>query len=76
VEWFTTTLARRRVLNAQEHQRIDLAQELAVCLYLVARADPIRLEDVEGELVDLLVPFEIAGTITARAAAILSWARE
>ncbi|MGH3972921.1 MAG: hypothetical protein ACRDS9_06305, partial [Pseudonocardiaceae bacterium] len=75
-EWFTKALARRRALNAQEPQRIDLAQELAVCLYLVARSDPSRLEDVERELVDLLVPFEISRTITATAATLLGWARE
>ncbi len=75
-KWLTKALARRRALNAQEPQRIDLAQELAVCLYLLARSDHNRLEDTERELIDLLGPFEISGTITARAAAILGWARE
>jgi hypothetical protein len=38
--------------------------------------DPSRLEDVELELVGLLVSFEIAWTVAARAAAILSSVRE
>ncbi|MGH3697517.1 MAG: trypsin-like peptidase domain-containing protein [Pseudonocardiaceae bacterium] len=75
-EWFTKALARRRGLSAREPQRIDLAQELAVCLYLVAQSDHRRLGDVERELIDLLSAFEVTGTITAKAAAILSWARE
>ncbi|MGH7262221.1 MAG: hypothetical protein ACREI9_16415, partial [Nitrospiraceae bacterium] len=75
-EWFATALTIRRALNAQEPQRIDLAQELAVCLRLVANSDHSKLEDVERELIDLLGPFEIAGTITARAVEILRWARE
>lgn len=66
----------RRALNTQEPERIDLAEELAYCLYLVANSDHSRLEDVERELIDLLSPFEVAETITARAAGILRWARE
>ncbi|MGH3935913.1 MAG: hypothetical protein ACRDS1_13205, partial [Pseudonocardiaceae bacterium] len=76
MEWFTKALALRRALSAQEPERIDLAEELAYCLYLVASADPSQLEDVERGLIDLLSPFEILGAITTRAAAILRWARE
>jgi hypothetical protein len=53
-----------------------LAQELAVCLRLVADSDHSKVKDVERELIDLLGPFETSGTITARAAEILRWARE
>ncbi len=76
VEWLTKALMLRRALNAQEPKRIDLAEELAYCLYLVADSDPSKLNDIERELVDLLSPFEISETITARAATILRWARE
>ena len=75
-EWFAKALTRRRALNAREPQRIDLAQELAVCLCLVANSDHSKLKDVECELIDLLSPFELSGTITARAASILRRARE
>ena len=74
-EWFTKALTIRRALNAQEPQRIDLAQELAVCLYLVANSDHGKPEDVERELIDLLSPFEVSGTITVRAAEILHCVR-
>ncbi|MGH3522000.1 MAG: hypothetical protein ACRDU4_04015, partial [Mycobacterium sp.] len=75
-EWFTKALAYRRGLSAREPQRIDLAQELAVCLYLLVESDHSRLEAVERELIGLLSPFEVTGTITAKAAALLNWARE
>ncbi|MGH3869420.1 MAG: hypothetical protein ACRDQ4_25605, partial [Pseudonocardiaceae bacterium] len=75
-ELFTEALIIRRALNAREPKRIDLAQELAVCLRLVAASDHSKLQEVERELINLLSPFEISGTITARAAEILHWARE
>ena len=75
-EWFTKASIRRRVLTAQEPQRIDLAEELAYCLRRIADVAPEQLDERAREVIDLLRPFEDAGAITARASAILRWARQ
>jgi tetratricopeptide (TPR) repeat protein len=71
----TIALDARRGLHRQEPQRVDLAEELGVTLYLVAGTadDP---GEAQQEVVEILVPFEQAGTITPKGAALLSWARQ
>jgi hypothetical protein len=65
----------RRGLHRREPQRVDLAEELTVALYLLTdTADDPR--EVVREIVEVLVPFEKAGTITPKGNGLLEWARE
>lgn len=75
-EWLGQAVARRRSLHEQEPLRIDLAEELAYCLYLIASVDETNIDEMEQEMITLLTPFERSGTITRRAASMLTWARE
>ncbi|WFE41206.1 tetratricopeptide repeat protein [Micromonospora sp. WMMD998] len=66
----------RRALHRQEPNRVDLAEELGVTLTQLSSVfnddDQVALTT---EIVELLEPFERAGTTTPKGAAVLHWAR-
>jgi hypothetical protein len=65
-------------LHAQEPDRADVAEELSVALYQLANAadDEGTLEVAQQEIIDVLTSFEQAATMTAKATAVLGWARQ
>jgi len=71
----TIALDMRRELRRQESQRVDLAEELGVTLYLFSGAVDDQA-NVRQEIIDVLVPFERAGTITRKGISLLGWARQ
>jgi len=71
----TIALDARRGLHRQEPQRADLAEELGVTLYLFAGVAGEQRE-ARQEVVEILVPFEQADTITSKGAALLGWAQQ
>jgi tetratricopeptide (TPR) repeat protein len=71
----TIALDVRRGLHRQEPERVDLAEELGVTLYLFAGAAGDQA-GARQEIVDVLVPFERAGTITRKGISLLGWARQ
>ena len=73
--YLTIALDMRRGLHRQEPQRVDLAEELGVILYLFAGAVDDQA-NVRQEIIDVLVPFERAGTITRKGVSLLGWARQ
>ncbi|MFI6330783.1 tetratricopeptide repeat protein [Micromonospora chersina] len=77
----TTLLIRaagtRRALHGQEPNRVDLAEELGVTLAQLANVvNNDSRATVIAEAVGVLEPFERAGTITPKGAAVLRWARQ
>ena len=71
----TIALDMRRELHRQEPQRVDLAEELGVTLYLFSDAVDDQA-NVRQEIIDVLVPFERAATITRKGISLLGWARQ
>ena len=71
----TIALDMRRELHRQEPQRVDLAEELGVTLYLFSGAVDDQA-NVRQEIIDVLVPFEQAVTITRKGISLLGWARQ
>ena len=71
----TIALDMRRELHRQEPQRVDLAEELGVTLYLFSGAVDDQA-NVRQEIIDVLVPFERASTITRKGVPLLGWARQ
>ena len=71
----TIALDMRRELHRQEPQRVDLAEELGVTLYLFSGAVDDQA-NVRQEIIDVLVPFERAATITRKGISLLGWARQ
>jgi len=71
----TIALEARRGLHLQEPARADLAEEIGVTLYLLAGAviDP---RQAQQEVVEILVLFEQASTITPEGTAFLGWAQQ
>jgi hypothetical protein len=65
----------RREFRRQEPQRVNLAEELGVTLYLFSSAVG-DLANVWQEILDVVVPFERAGTITRNGVSLLGWARQ
>ena len=75
--WFTRAAGIRRSLHRREPYRVDLAEELGVGLWLLTDVlDGTMVEQLKGEVLTVLVPFEEAGAITPKGTAVLRWARE
>ena len=72
---FMVAVEARSGLHRQEPQRVDLAEELGVTLYLLTQTadDP---SEARQEIVQVLAPFERAGTITPKGSSLLAWARD
>ncbi|QKW12226.1 hypothetical protein [Verrucosispora sp. NA02020] len=73
----TTAASIRRALHRQEPNRIDLAEELGVTLAQLSSV--VNNDDraaLIAETVDVLEPFERAGTLTPKGTAVLRWARQ
>jgi tetratricopeptide (TPR) repeat protein len=71
----------RRAVHRLEPHRVDVAVELAYTLYLCAliAADEARENAGQAErreIMEVLIPFEGAGLLTARGHGLLEWARE
>jgi len=64
----------RRGIHQQEPQRVDLAEELGVALTLLAGVTTDS-NTARREVIDVLTPFERAGTITRKGVDLLAWAR-
>ena len=54
---------------------MNLAEELGVTLYLFSGAVDDQAS-VRQEIIDVLAPFERAGTITRKGVSLLGWARQ
>ena len=65
----------RSALSQQERGRLDLAEELAVTLYLLAQAKPGAVADLKSEVVALLARFDQADALTTKGVGVVSWAR-
>ncbi|MGH3864686.1 MAG: tetratricopeptide repeat protein, partial [Pseudonocardiaceae bacterium] len=70
-----------RALHRLEPRRVDVAVEFAYALYLSAMIAVLEEQENAGlterqEIVDVLVPFEPAGLLTARGHSLLAWVRE
>ncbi|MGA2927217.1 MAG: tetratricopeptide repeat protein [Solirubrobacteraceae bacterium] len=75
VKLLEAAVKTRRALGVQEPGRLDLAEELAVALYLFTQAEPGAIRDCQLEMIALLTPFEHAGALTPKGAGVLAWAR-
>ena len=73
--WFMVAVEARRGLHRQEPQRVDLAEELGVSLYLLTQTvdDP---SEARLEVIEVLAPFDQASTITPKGSSLLGWARD
>ncbi|MCA1671486.1 MAG: hypothetical protein LC799_04545, partial [Actinobacteria bacterium] len=70
----------RRAIHRLEPRRVDVAVELAYTLYLSAAITAMKAPDSAAQgnrddIIEVLIPFEDAGLLTARGHTLLVWAR-
>ena len=63
----------RGSVQAKEPERLDLAEELGVALYLLAAADPGETNSSRSAIDKLLEQFDRAGLLSPKGRALWSW---